>query len=320
MTKLQDNVELQAVRGYPYCQVNDSTYLHLSNAHQCDFENLPQSNGTLLVTFVNSAWIQLAQNWICSAAKVGLLDRALLISFEKGVCKNLTIASCYEYPNTSISGAIFGRSEYRRLVIKRTEAVLKLLACGCDLILVDADIVFLQNPLHILHKLRSGKDILFQADSIRVSFVDPILPYFFHYICGGFVYMKSNAATKYLWMSVLQFQKHFFWNDQAGLNVCIRHHSQRVVWSTLNSDQFPNGQQFFVYQQKSSKNIIVHANHMTGMEKIMRMMASGIWCSKSSAVAICKDQSYKDKCLSYIALPHWCGKFFRVCRWQYNVR
>lgn len=267
--------------------------------------------------------MSLAQNWVCSASKVGLQSNVLLISFEPGICKHFTGESCYEHPNTSIAGTTFGKSEYQKLVIKRTEVLLKLLACGRNLALVDADVVFIQNPLPYLEKTAWDRDILFQADSVAVSFVDLLLPYFLYYICGGFIYMKSNMATKRLWLSVLQYQKHYYWNDQAGLNICIRHHTQIVTWSTLDSDRFPNGQQYFVYNQRSSRNLIAHANHLMGTEKIMRLISAGIWCNDSSAVDVCRNPSYVvDKCKLQSGVDRrrsWCNDFIQTCRWQYNV-
>ena len=101
-----------------------------------------------------------------------------------------------------------------------------LLYCWPKIALVDADITFLSNPLDYLDQITEDKDIVFQADSSRVRFLDAVMPYVFHYICGGFSYMKSNYATKHLWLSVLQYQENFLWNDQAGLNICIRHHTR----------------------------------------------------------------------------------------------
>ena len=86
--------------------------------------------------------------------------------------------------------------------------------------------VFLKNPLQFLVQFIGNKDIVFQPDSVGVSLIDFILPYFFS---AGLIYMKSTSATQHLWMSVLQFQNKFMWNDQAGLNVCIRHHSQKIA-------------------------------------------------------------------------------------------
>ncbi len=320
-TNLQKNIEFQAVKGYSYCEVRDSTLAEYNHKYKCDFKNVALFKGTLVVTFINSAWISLARNWVCSASKVGLQPNILLVSLQPGVCKQMVGIACYEYPNASIVGTTFGKKDYQELVTKRTELLLKLLSCGRNIVFVDADIVFIKNPIPYLEKKAMNKDILFQADSIAVPLVDYIIPYFLHYVCGGFIYMKPNLATKRLWLSVLQYQKHYFWNDQGGLNVCIRHHTQQVAWSTLDSDRFPNGQQYFVYSQRSNRNLIVHANHLMGLEKVMRLISAGIWCDYGTAVEVCRNPDYVNKCKlrSPTDNNQWCQDFTQVCRHQYNV-
>ena len=183
---------------------------------------------------------------------------------------------------------------------------------------MDADITFLQNPLEYLQRISKDKDIVFQADSSRVKFLDVLMPYIFRYICGGFIYMKSNYATKQLWLSVLQYQMNFLWNDQAGLNVCIRHPSLSIQWDTLDPEYFPNGQQYFTYDQKSSKNMIVHANHLENDAKIVRLIASKMWCADDIAARMCHRKMYASMCDSYKVVPDWCKMFAQVCQNRYH--
>ncbi len=287
--------------------------------YACDFQPRPNVSDVLIVTFVNSAWIAMARNWICSAKKVGLKDNLYMIAFEEGLCSQLPEVPCYEHPGTNFKRTVFGKPEYQKLVIERTRVILKLLSCWPKVALVDADITFLQNPLEYLEKLTADKDIVFQADSTRVKFLDVIIPYVFHYICGGFIYMKSNYAVKHLWLSVLNYQENFLWNDQAGLNICIRHSTQSARWDTLDADHFPNGQQYFGYGEKSNVNMIVHANHLEGKEKIVRMISSGVWCHAPEATKICNGTSYKTMCTNRTDIPEWCDNFVRVCEEKYNV-
>lgn len=323
VTNLRERVNPHAVKGYSYCSINNSELLNYPEKYTCDFNPKPNTEDVLIVTFVNSAWISLAQNWICSAEKVGLKKNLYLIAFEKGVCSKLTNVRCYEYPNANFKRTVFSQPEYQKLVIERTHVILKLLSCGPKIALVDADITFLQNPLKYLAKFTEHKDIVFQADSSRVRFLDAIMPYVFHYICGGFIYMKPNYATRYLWLSVLQYQQNFLWNDQAGLNICIRHYSQTVEWETLDAEYFPNGQQYFSYNQKSNKNMIVHANHLESDEKILRMIASDVWCSTDVAVDMCNASAYQSLCSRHShsqgATPKWCDAFIGVCEDKYSI-
>ena len=323
---IRERVNPQAVKGYGYCEVNQSKLTNYTVSYQCDFKPKPSAKDVLIVTFVNSAWISLAQNWIYSAEKVGLKENLYLVAFEKGVCSQLPDVTCYEHPTAQLKGAIFAAPDYQKLVIERTRVILKLLSCWPRIALVDADVTFLKNPLEYLEKIAEDKDIVFQADSSRVRFIDTVLPYVFNYICGGFIYMKSNYATKQLWLAVLQYQENFLWNDQAGLNICIRHHTQTVRWDTLDSEYFPNGQQYFTYKQRSGKNMIVHANHLEGDDKIIRMIASDVWCYLHGAVQMCSGDVYRTRCTcqglepsAHAELPEWCDDFVRVCRDKYGI-
>ena len=269
----------------------------------------------------------MAHNWICSAEKVGLRKNLYLVAFEDGVCSQLPKdIPCYQHPGAHYQSTVFSEPEYQKLMIERTRLILKLLSCTSKLALVDADITFLKNPLPYLNALTDDKDpftedkdIVFQADSTRVKFLDNILPRVFDYRCGGFIFMKTNYAVRQLWLSVLKYQEEFLWNDQAGLNICIRHYTQTVRWDTLDSKKFPNGQQFFAYGERSSESMIVHANHLEGKEKIVRMISADVWCYTPVAVEMCNGTAYETLCSASDSMPEWCPAFQQVCANRYGI-
>ena len=316
-------VNLDAAKGYTYCSEADAITSNFPIMYPCDFRPTPKpKDDVLIVTFVNSGWIPLARNWICSAAKVGLKANLYLISFEEGVCSKLPGVPCYEHPRIHIKQSGYAQPQYQKLVIERTRVILRLLSCWSRIFLVDADVTFLKNPLGYLKSIMKDKDIVFQADSSRSRFVEGVVSRLFHYICGGLIYMKSNYATKKLWLSVLRFQENFLWNDQAGLNVCIRHHSRSIQWTTLDSKYFPNGRQFFYDDMKSSKNMMVHANHLDHYAKVARMIGSDIWCYKEFAFEMCGGRTYRKYCSPGGGrTPSWCHheQFIKMCRTKYNM-
>ena len=318
---LRRHVDPHAVRGYHYCPVNESRLANFDKEFKCNFIPQPPKGDVIIVTFVNIAWVALARNWACSARKVGLGDNLYLVAFQKGTCKYFPDTPCYEHPTLDIAGTEFGEEAYQQLVIERTKTLLRLLACGRTVLLADADITFLKNPLEYLHSVMETKDIVFQADSSGVGFLDSVLQYVFRYICGGFIFIKENEATKLLWLSVLHYQTNYKWNDQAGLNVCIRHHTHTVRWDTLDSTYFPNGHQFFIYNERSDKNMIVHANHLVDMMKISRQIASNVWCDELSARQVCSDTNlYQLQCLdNREELPEWCMDFINTCYSEYKI-
>ena len=298
ITGLQKHVDPKAVAGYFHCRIDEAQVVNFDNNYACDFSPRPNPSDIIIVTFINSAWVSLSKNWICSAEKAGLKDKLFLVGFESNVCSQVEGVPCYEHPDVSISGTSFGKPAYQKLMIERTRIILKLLSCGQRIALVDADITFLKDPFKYLNEIMESKDIVFQTDSSGVKVIDSVLSYFFRYICGGFIYMRSNGPIKHLWLSVLQYQNNFKWNDQAGLNICIRHHTQTVRWDVLNSEYFPNGRQYFYYNQSSENNLIVHANHLEGDDKLVRMIAADLWCEGDHAKKICSDppENYHMSC------------------------
>jgi len=134
--------------------------------------------------------------------------------------------------------------------------------------------------------------------------------------------MKSNYATRHLWLSVLNYQTKYKWNDQAGLNICIQHHSQNISWSTLDAEYFPNGRQYFFYNERSNQNMIVHANHLKGTMKMLRLIASELWCYDKLAVQICMNSTtYNEQCeQENEPTPEGCKEFVRVCQRKYRTK
>ena len=341
VTEFRKHVEIEAVAGYFQCQVDEAQVTSFNDDYACDFFPRPNPSDVIIVTFINSAWISLSRNWICSAEKAGLKDKLFLIGFEPNVCANLPGVACYEHPGISISGTSFGKPGYQRLMIERTKIILKLLSCGQSIALVDADITFLKYPFTYLDEIMEDKDIVFQSDSSGLKLLDSVLPYFFRYICGGFIYMRSSEPVKRLWLSVLRYQNNFYWNDQAGLNVCIRHHTHNVRWDVLDSEYFPNGRQYFYYNQTSDKNLIVHANHFMGQDKLVRMIAADLWCETQQGKIMCKSApNFERHCIPQDIInkysdpdpkearrrnydpnvaPEWCESFIRVCRTKFGV-
>ena len=302
------------VLGYVHCSSyeNRKTLYQFSQQYPCNFPNLPKRD-VVIVTFVNSGWINMTKNWICSAKKVGLLDNLFLITVQPGVCSQFPHVACHSEENLTLAATAFGEANYQKFMIERTKVILRLLSCDVKrILLADADIVFVKNPLATLDKEISDKDIVFQRDSTGVKFIDSIAYKVFDYICAGIVYMKINNETKLLYQSVLQFQNHQSWNDQAGLNVCIRHYSLNIKWGLLPVSLFPNGKVFFEFSTDPSKVVIVHTNFLKGsMEKIANMIIHNIWCYVEIVPLLCKD-FVKNGC--FTEKPHnWCKKLMEIC-------
>jgi len=139
VTGLRRHVDPLAVPGYFHCPVNQSRLMSFSREHPCNFTPKPNSSDVVIVTFVNTAWIDLARNWICSAENVGLKKNLFLIALQPNVCSHFQGIPCYEHPSSNFRETVMGEPEYQKLVIERTRLVLNLLSCGKRILLADAD-------------------------------------------------------------------------------------------------------------------------------------------------------------------------------------
>eukprot|EP00731_Ephydatia_muelleri_P015949 Em0009g373a len=238
----------------------------------------------IIVTFVNTEWILLAQNWICSATRVGLQNSLYLIAVAPDVCSHFPTTPCYQHPSLSLPGALYAQPEYQKFMIERTKLVLSILSCTKSKILLsDSDIVFLRNPIPILNNELLVHDIVFQEDSTGEQMLDNFATYVYSAICGGFMYLKPNNRTMDLFLSVLAYQLNWNWNDQSGINICIRWHGRYISWKTLDKSRFPNGKEFFEFNRNNKGAMVIHANFIRYIpDKVGKMMSQGVWCLKDT--------------------------------------
>ena len=307
-----------AAKGYHFC----STQLHETDTHrQCQnvFDPpLPTSN-TIIVTFINKEWISLAQNWVCSAERVGLGNALYLVAMEPNVCKHFPNTPCYQHPTATIQGTYFGQPGYQQFMIERTKVILSMLPCTkSHVLLSDTDVVFLKNPIATLDQELVDYDIVFQEDSTGVYLVDSFATYVFSYICGGFVYLLPSNRTVDFFESVLTYQLNWNWNDQAGLNICIRHRSHTLSWRMLDKTLFPNGKEFFFFHRDNMMALAVHANFMPrSVDKVASMIGQGVWCLRETGPGYCREY-WRDYCEAQDP-PTWCESLLLACHKLYGV-
>lgn len=314
------------VRGLVHCDASEAKInLHrFSSEYPCDIFTTPvppSKDGLTVVTFVNSGWVEIARNWILSAIGNGLEGSLYLIAMETGVCEHFTDVPCYHHSPSEIGAAEFGDNTYQRFMIARTKLILHLLSCPNTkkLMLADADLVFLTNPLPTMDEEMGDNDLIAQRDSTGVQVMDNIAFFVFDYICGGLIYLKVNNATKLLYQSMLQFQVSFHWNDQAAINVCMRHYSLDLKWS-LFSKRFASGKDFFEFRTSPNNTVLVHANFKKSyMDKIGSMMSRAVWFYDAVGPELCKSywtEACEDESLPPLA---WCDEFRFQCEQRYQI-
>ena len=302
-----------AAKGYHFCSPQ---FLENQGPPQCQHTfdpPLPTSN-TIIVTFINKEWIPLAQNWICSAERVGLSNALYLVAMEPNMCQHFPNTPCYQHPTAAIEGTYFGQPGYQQFMIERTRFILSMLPCTkSHVLLSDTDIVFKKNPIALLDSELVNHDIVFQENSTGIYLMDSFVTYIFSYICGGFVYLKPSNKMVDFYRSVLTYQLNWNWNDQAGLNICIRHWSRSLRWKTLDKMFFPNGKEFFHFHPDNMMALAVHANFMPRTaDKVANMIGQGVWCLKETGPKYCRE--YRRSYCEGVEPPAvWCKSLLAAC-------
>jgi hypothetical protein len=215
------------------------------------------------LTQLNSGCIEICRNMLKSAEFVGLnKDDFIIACLDKNAYENMKDyngAFLYddivlkEYQNWSFDS----NSTFRKIVKNKWKLIKEIYSNYKNLCWVDTDIVFKQNPLPIIEH---NTHILFQCD-IPGS-----------YICSGFMVFNDTKACEEL---IFECGENTEEDDQILINTKVAKYANNC--RLLDQDFFPNG---FVYYRQNRKNkaIIVHNNHMVGIEeKISKFKENNMW-------------------------------------------
>eukprot|EP00638_Chattonella_subsalsa_P001063 CAMPEP_0117744442 /NCGR_PEP_ID=MMETSP0947-20121206/6758_1 /TAXON_ID=44440 /ORGANISM="Chattonella subsalsa, Strain CCMP2191" /LENGTH=290 /DNA_ID=CAMNT_0005561385 /DNA_START=175 /DNA_END=1047 /DNA_ORIENTATION=+ len=274
----------------------------------------------------------MARNWFCSLEKIGLSEGSVIIDLSsKNLCRWLQpSAQCLK---VSVEGftstfALVGTEKYGELLKIRTQIIIDIIEqTRSSLVFSDVDVFFIKNPVPYLQEISKNKDILFQGDSIRNQAVDPVLRKGGLYACAGFTYVNrmgpsfsdNKNASLNLYQSILSFQKNFHYNDQWGLNVCLRHPAIALdlEWGILDYDLFMNGYDYFMRRRSSSSQqpdpFLVHSNHLLGAQKWVEMIDKGLWCDQGNLKFICQN-SLTGYCKKKENTHAYCVKAAQFCK------
>lgn len=217
------------------------------------------------ITQLNSGCIKICKNMLKSAEQVGLsMDDFYIACLDKNAYEQMK-----EYP-----GAFLYRdqdlteyqdwsfdfdSKFREIVRTKWRLIADIHEQVGELCWVDTDIVFLQNPFPIADEFKHL--VLIQSDSPGSS------------LCSGFMIFNETQECKNLINECAQNEEE---DDQINLNLTVRGKYEPII-GVLSPEQFPNG---YVYYQENKKDkaIIVHNNHMLGIEtKINKFKEEGLW-------------------------------------------
>lgn len=279
----------------------------------CPFDkpSLYATNDTIILTYANSGWSSQVTNWICNAKKANLTN-LLVVAVNEDLCKRLgpikgvkcwtpSLSPVFQHLREKTmqqsrfdSGrqAEWGTQKYGLLLKYRTLVIYSLLKCGHPILLSDTDVIFLKSPLNYLAKLAYGNssnidilnpknEMIFQKDATGWRRFDSwgLKGWFGNwYACAGFAYIIPTPAIIKFWEGMLAFQEND-WNDQVGVNLCLRYSNHIVRWTTLDSQIFPNGRMVQDGYEMNQDPFVIHFNWIHDFnDKIKYMKLRKLWC------------------------------------------
>jgi hypothetical protein len=215
------------------------------------------------VTFLNSGCLEICKNMLKSAELVGInlddfyiacLDNNSLEAFKEYKNAYLYInQELTEYQDWSFDES----SNFRSIVQYKWKIIEEQYLKHKDLVWVDTDIVFKENPTEYLN---SFDKICFQSD----------LPG--SLVCTGFMKFVDSDLCRTLISLCASYEGQ---DDQLIFNHIIKDYI--IECELLNEDLFPNGNSYYKLGKKS-KAIIVHNNWMVGIDtKIQRFKDENLW-------------------------------------------
>lgn len=224
-------------------------------------------NNTVMIVAVNTGMLHWAENLLCSF-KATTFDVSNLVfwaldAHAKQVIEEKGLAAYHDpslFATSTNENKQGNTASYNRMMRERPKFFMKILSAGLDILMIDADTIWWQNPFSIVPDShdRPAVDIVYSTDARefyqdhdafrdvwrRGPFVPPI--------CNGIFWMKSTPATISLWKDMLAifeapwykafFRPKGFQDDQRGMDVLLNHGRAQVVApfpEGIHEDQVP---------------------------------------------------------------------------------
>ena len=264
--------------------------------------------------YTNRAFSVMAMNALCSADRVpALRQRFVLLALDEEVCYTMRrydtpcvfkpFAGVVTRPRQLSKEQLWTKrqnSAYQVLLVLKLAYVRDVLAAGHDVLLADADLVFLRDIARRLpaEARERNVDILVQSDArSRHPETDT-------WICAGFIFARAHARTVALFDEAIRLMQHTGAPDQDVLQVLLTGHSQWFVFNetagsglpphyataeslgvsfgTLDLAHYPNGKEldrvpFWRREKHNKMPYVVHANMRVKHKKIPDLQRHRLW-------------------------------------------
>lgn len=201
--------------GTATCYTGNDAPLSATNEHPLELVNIYDSlrqyaiNNTVTIIPVNERMLHFAQNMLCSLRKIDF-DPAQLVFWTLDDSVGATLEA--QGLNTFHDPELFGASnfegisyvspEFKHMMLERPKFFHSFLSTGLDLLFLDTDIIFYDDPLKILDRNvdlaigSDGREFFGPLGSKGDPWKDPSAAgEYFPPVCAGTFWMKSTKHT-----------------------------------------------------------------------------------------------------------------------------
>lgn len=225
------------------------------------YESLRQYavNNTVIVVPINQQMLPFAENMVCSLRKINFDTKHLVfwtLGEEVGTTLRDQGLNTFHDPSlygtTNFTGLSYTSDEFKHMMLERPKFFQRFLATGLDILFLDTDIIFYDNPFKLVDQ---SVDLIIGSDSreffgprgtVGDPFDDPtrlgdVVPP----VCAGTFWMKSNKHTIKPFQimqdvfegdpSVIHLRDKGLIDDQRGFDVLLNDGRARLV------QPFPDG-------------------------------------------------------------------------------
>ncbi|XP_072180141.1 uncharacterized protein [Diadema setosum] len=243
----------------------------------------PRSKNFVILTSVNAEFVDIAENWLESLRRLGLRYNITLVAEDSDTYKYFSIRANKEFRVLYQKQYAFNFTRrfgpvmmYQELIRRRTVYIRTLLEQGQDVLLVDADTIWVKDPVAFIMSEYGIYDLWFAQGFEN------------HIPCPCFMYMRSTPR-------VVAMVKEWVWrlenhrgrrmeSDQVAL-AHILPRFEDIPFKRLDFDQFPTGKHLFnpEWLEEHWQSIYVaHCNHAGRHDaKKQRLQEIGLWLLNS---------------------------------------
>ena len=236
------------------------------------------NDSTVMTTVTNSGYLLYTLNMLKSLRSSGLDKKILIVSMDQ---KGATILQRMGYHAICAKKEELGRFSpwnskgYDEICYLKLQLIHRLISLGKNVLLVDGDIVFRQNPLYELEKWEKDMqyDVWIQNDSEQNANHANM--------CTGYLFIRANMLMHSLYdcnsnAGQKKYEKCAFDNnDQSYFNIFVKPYCRM---NALPLEKYPNGNMFYSrVDQLKNTAILVHFNWIKGHLKMAKMKEHKMW-------------------------------------------